>query len=121
MIDFLKVKIAIQSSRVKKSSKKSYTTDFTNNNIRINDTKTLQLPKLGKVKFFMPKYKDVNSKIARIIEGNANITKATISQKGSKYYVSFACQEEVDLIRPLEKDEIDLNKVVGGDLGLSTS
>ena len=103
----------------KKGSKKSYTTDFTNNNIRINDTKTLQLPKLGKVKFFMPKYNDVNSKIAKIIEGKANITKATISQKGNKYYVSFSCQEEVDLIRPLEKNEIDLNKVIGGDLGLS--
>ena len=107
----------------KKSNKKAYTTNFTQTtaggNIRINDTKTLQLPKLGKVKFFMPKYKDVNSKIARIIKGNARITKATISQKGSKYYVSFVCQEEVDLIRPLEKDEIDLNKVVGGDLGLS--
>ena len=105
--------------KTKKGSKKAYTTDFTNNNIRINDTKTLQLPKLGKVKFFMPKYKDVNSKIARIIEGKAKITKATISQKGSKYYVSFSCQEEIDLIIPLEKDEIDLNKVVGIDLGLS--
>lgn len=98
--------------KTKKDSKKSYTTDFTNNNIRINDNKTLQLPKLGKVKFFMPKYKDSNSKIAKIIDGKANITKATISQKGSKYYVSFSCQEEIDLIRHLEKTNLDLGSVL---------
>lgn len=79
----------------------SYTTNFTNNNIKvIFDENLVQLPKLGKVK----------AKLHREFKGK--ILFATISQVPSgKYYVSFN----------VETENIQLpknNNVIGFDLGL---
>ena len=54
------------------------------------------------------------------MNGEARILNATVSQKGGKFYISLCLEEIVDLIRPIERSEIDLNKVCGIDLGLKT-
>ena len=105
----------------KRKSKKSYTTKFTDTtaggNIRIEDN-LIQIPKLGKVEFIIPKTKKNNSKIDKIKNGVARILSATISYQGGKYYISLCLEEIVDLVKPLNLENIDLNKVVGIDLGL---
>jgi len=85
----------------KKDNRQSYTTNFTNNNIKIlfNDN-LIQLPKLGKI----------NAKLHREFEGK--ILFATISKTPSgKYYVSF--NVEVEHIISSKNDYI-----VGIDLGI---
>ena len=101
----------------KRKAKKSYTTKFTNNNIRIEGN-FIQIPKLGKVKFVVPKTIKNNSKLDKIKNGIARIIKATISYQCGKYYISLCLEEVVDLVNPLNLDNIDLNKIIGIDLGL---
>lgn len=106
----------------KRKAKKSYTTKFTETtaggNIRI-EKNFIQLPKLGKVEFVVPKTKDNNSKLSKIKNGIARILTATVSYQGGKYYVSLCLEETIDLVKPLNLENIDLNKISGIDLGLS--
>ncbi len=84
----------------KHSSKQNYRTNFTNNNIAVDD-KSVKLPKLGKVK----------AKISRSIEGR--IFNATVSySKSGKYFVSICCTNVEIQKLPLSKREI------GIDLGI---
>lgn len=104
--------------KTKRKAKKSYTTKFTNNNIRIEDN-FIQVPKLGKVEFVVPKTKKNNSKLDKIKSGEARILNATISYQGGKYYISLCLEEIVDLVKSLDLENIDLSKVIGIDLGIS--
>lgn len=117
----LKVKTNFLSLKISVRLKKSYTTKFTDTtaggNIRIEDN-LIQIPKLGKVEFIIPKTKKNNSKIDKIKNGVARILNVTISYQGGKYYISLCLEEIVDLVKPLNLENIDLNKVVGIDLGL---
>lgn len=110
--------------KTKRKSKKSYTTKFTNTtaggNIRLLNKKSIQIPKLGSVKIAELKSKKNESKLNKLLNGEARILNATVSQKGGKFYISLCLEEIVDLIRPIERSEIDLNKVCGIDLGLKT-
>lgn len=101
----------------KRKAKKSYTTKFTNNNIRIENN-FIQVPKLGKIKFVRPKTKENDSKLIKIKNGTARILNATISYQGGKYYISLCLEEIVNLVNPLNLENIDLNKIIGIDLGL---
>ena len=84
----------------KKNNKQSYRTQFTNNNISIQNNK-IKLPKLGLIKF-------ANS---RNFEGR--ITSCTISKtKTDKYYVSVLVEEEIQELR-------SNNNKIGFDLGIS--
>ena len=85
----------------KKDNEKSYTTNFTNNNIKVLFSDNLiQLPKLGKIK----------AKLHREFKGK--ILFATISKAPSeKYFVSFNVEVEHEII-PVARD------VVGIDLGV---
>jgi putative transposase len=106
--------------KTKKTAKKSYTTKMTNNNIEVIGSSTIKLPKLGKVSVAKVKTKR-NKEIIRKIElGQVRILKATLTQRGSKYYVSLTLEEIVPIVKPLERDTLDLSKVVGIDLGLKT-
>ena len=85
----------------KKHCKLSYTTNFINNNIRIEEGK-LKLPKLGLVKINLHQ------------PYNGKIKSATISKtKSGRYFVSLLC--EVDEIKKLPKT----NQSIGIDLGLT--
>ena len=101
----------------KRKDKKSYTTKFTNDNIRIENN-FIQVPKLGKIKFVRPKTKENDSKLIKIKNGTARILNATISYQGGKYYISLCLEEIVNLVNPLNLENIDLNKIIGIDLGL---
>ncbi len=79
---------------------RSYTTRFTNGNIRVLD-KHVRLPKLGLVK----------CRISRQVEGR--ILSATVSQKSSgKYFVSITCTDVV------QESLGSTGAIVGIDLGL---
>lgn len=99
----------------KHRSKKSYTTKFTNNNIEVKG-KSIKLPKLGLIKFKLPK--NIGSNLEKVIKNKAKIKTATISEKAGKYYVSILCEEIIDIINSLSTSEVDKNKVIGIDLGL---
>ena len=84
----------------KKDNKKSYRTNFTNNNIEFLD-KWIKVPKLGKLK------------IRDKIKPQGRIISATITQALSgKYYISLCCADiEVKKLK-------STNKNVGIDLGI---
>lgn len=86
----------------KRNNKKSYSTNFTNNNIEISfESNKIKLPKL----------KWVKTKIHREFVGK--IKSATVSQVSSgKYYISILVEQE---IKELPKNEF----TVGIDLGLT--
>ena len=115
---FFKKQNGFPKFKTKRKAKKSYTTKFTNNNIKFIDNKYIQLPILKKVEYIKPKSLKNQDKLNKVINGQARILNATISQKGDKYYVSLCCEEIVDLIEPLDLKNIDKNKIIGIDLGL---
>ena len=84
----------------KKDNRKSYRTNYTNNNIEFLD-KWIKVPKLGKVK------------IRDKIKPQGRILSATITQVSSgKYYISLCCTDVE--VKKLEST----NKNVGIDLGI---
>jgi len=104
----------------KHKSKKSYTTKFTNNNIEVVDSTCVKLPKLGKVK--IAKIKSTRNKriLNQLHSGDAQIKKATISRKGSRYYVSLTIEETIPLVEKVSLNDIEDSKIIGIDLGLKT-
>jgi len=102
----------------KKCAKKSYTTKFTNDNIKVDlDKVVIKIPKLKEVLFALPKLNKTN-KILNIGKATTKITKAIISQKGTRYYVSLTIEEVIPLIKKLELHNIDNSKILGLDMGL---
>jgi len=84
----------------KKDNHKSYRTNVTNNNIRVEENR-VKLPKLGLVKF--AKSKEVLGQIKNV----------TISQVPSgKYFISILCE----VMEPIKLPKSDLN--IGIDLGI---
>ena len=107
----------------KKFAKKSYTTKFTQTtnggNIKVDlDRAVIQLPKLKEISFAVPKTSKTNNKILNIVSVTTKITKAVISQKGTRYYVSLAIEEIIPIIKKLDIKDIDKTKILGVDLGL---
>ena len=104
----------------KKHAKKSYTTKMTNNNIEVKGLSCIKLPKLGMVTMAKVKTKRNKNILEKIDQGIVKILKATISQKGSKYYVSLTLEEVIFLVESQDINSLDLSKVIGIDLGLKT-
>lgn len=106
----------------KKNSKQSYTTNFTNNNIRLNlEKQTIQLPKLKEVPFVIPNFSKTSKKrdlLERLDKGLIKIMKATISKNSDNYFVSITLEEIVNIVNKIDYSEIDFSKVIGIDLGL---
>lgn len=98
---FFKEYAGFPKFKSKKDNYKSYTTNFTNGNIKVNfDTNKIQLPKLKLVK----------CKLHRIFEGQ--IKSATISQVPSgKYFVSILVETAHTVIPKNDKQ-------IGLDLGI---
>ena len=85
----------------KHNNHKSYTTNYTNNNIEVD---------FGGNKIKLPKLKEVKAKVHR--KFNGKIKNATISQKPSgKYYVSILVETDIN---PLPTN----NNKIGIDLGI---
>lgn len=96
-----KQKIGFPKFKSKKYSKKHYTTNNVNNNIRINNNKII-LPKLGLVRF----------EYYRLIPKHYKIKSVTISQTSSnKYFISILTEYEYEI--PNRK--LDKNKSLGLD------
>lgn len=100
----------------KHRSKKSYTTKFTNNNLGIQNS-FVKIPKLGLVEF--NNSNTTNKNLNKLLQDKAIIKTATISQKANKYYISLLCEEIINIIKPLEIENISLDNIVGIDLGLT--
>lgn len=95
---FFKEHAGYPKFKSKKKSKHSYTTNFTNNNIKVDSSKnTIQLPKL----------KDVSCKLHREFTGQ--IKSATISQVFSgNYFVSILVETE-HVVLPTNHNNIGLD------------
>ena len=108
----------------KHASKHTYTTKFTNNNIKLLEKDGnffIQLPKLGQVLLFSKK---TNSKrLAGLLDGSLSIKNATVTRRSTGYSVSLSVQEVVDIPAMVDLTTLDVSKqeaCVGIDLGLKT-
>ena len=113
---FFKGEAGYPKFKNKHKDKRSYTTKFTNNNIKlekINGTLYLQLPKLGKVKLHNMK----NKLIGKILTNKVKINNATVEIRNKDIYISILTEETIDLVK---KTKVDINKISAGDLGIST-
>ncbi len=110
-----KSKVGYPKFKSKKNPCKSYTTNFTNGNIKVDvENGLIQLPKLGKVKFVQTRY------LSRMV---GNIKRATISLTATgRYLVSLVTELIVDKKEAviLTPEEIMKMDAVGVDLGIKT-
>lgn len=113
---FFKKESGYPKFKNKHKDKRSYTTKYTNGNIKlekINGNLYLQLPKLGKVKLHNMK----NKLIGKILTEKAKITNVTVEMRNQDIYISIQTEEIIDLVN---KVKIDKTKIAAGDLGIST-
>lgn len=111
---FFKKESGYPKFKNKHKDKRSYTTKYTNGNIKlekINGNLYLQLPKLGKVKLHNMK----NKLIGKILTEKAKITNATIEMRNQDIYISIQTEEIIDLV-----SKVKIEKIAAGDLGIST-
>jgi len=102
----------------KHSSKQSYTTNMTNDNIKLDlNTMTIQLPKVGKVPFEM--CGKLKNKLST--HGLPGVIKsATITRHASGvYFASVKFEEVVDIQAKPDIDSISDDDIIGIDLGLT--
>lgn len=102
----------------KHDSTQSYTTNMTNNNIKIDaENRTIQLPKVGKVKFVMDK------KLKKHLSENGlkgTIKSATVTKHGSgQVFVALKIEEVVDLQPELDVSTVKEDDIIAGDVGLT--
>lgn len=99
----------------KRSARQSYTTKFTNNNIEMKKG-WIKLPKLKSLKFneSNKNYKNIK----KVLNQKASIKKATVYKKSGRYYVTLLCEELIEIVEPLKIEAVDLERVIGIDLGL---
>lgn len=94
----------------------SYTTRYTNNNIRIFKGKDslpyIKLPKAGAVRFILPK----GMSIEYLTRPGLHILKATVKKTGERYTISVGFETLVDKIVPVK--DISVREVIGIDVGL---
>ena len=93
----------------------SYTTKYTNNNIElleINGLPYIKLPKIGKVRFVLPKDKTLQT----LKPKNTKITRATIKKDKSIYTVSLQMETVVD--KPLNLIRVNARDIIAADMGL---
>ena len=114
---FFKGQNGFPKFKSKHKAKQAYTTKYTNNNIEIIN-ESIKLPKLKLIKFHMPNKKHISKNLQNIIDKEAQIKSVTISERAGKYYASLSCEEVIDVIKPLDLNSLDYDKVVGIDLGL---
>lgn len=105
--------------KTKQNSYQSYTTKFTNNNIQliINDENLfVKLPKVGKVLVHINT--NTNEKVQKVLNGQAHITKATVSMHNYEYFISLTVEEIVGIVK--KTVAIKATDITAGDLGIKT-
>ena len=94
----------------------SYTTRYTNNNIRIFKGKDglpyIKLPKAGAVRFILPK----GMTIEDLTRPGLHILKATVKKTGERYTISVGFETIIDKIKPI--NNVSVREVIGIDVGL---
>ena len=93
----------------------SYTTKFTNNNIELLEVDGLpcaKLPKIGKVRFILPKGKILQT----IKPNNTRITSATIKREKGIYTVSL--QMETIIEKPIQIYSVSIKDIIAMDMGI---
>ena len=94
----------------------SYTTRYTNNNIRIFKGKDglpyIKLPKAGAVRFILPK----GMTIEDLTRPGLHILRATVKKNGKRYTVSIGFETLIDKIEPVSS--VSIRDVIGIDVGL---
>lgn len=99
----------------KKPNGNRYTTKLTNNNISVEicDGKPcIKLPKVGHIPFILPKGKMLDD----ILPGGVRITKATVSKKNDRFFVSLSMESIIDQI--VSPGQISVRDILAGDAGL---
>lgn len=99
----------------RKPSGNKYTTKSTNNNIEVaiyEGNPCVKLPKVGYVPFAMPKKKGIED----IVPKGVRITKATVSLKNGRWYVSLALESVIDLVNPVKN--LVYSDILAGDAGI---
>lgn len=116
--NFFEGKANYPKFKKKHNAKQSYTTNMTNNNIKIDvKEQTIQLPKIGKVPFRINK-KMKNELLTNGLKGT--IKSATITRHSSgSYFVSLKMEEIVDMKPTLGITKISDDEIIAGDLGLT--
>lgn len=92
-----------------------YTTNITNNNIHFlerNGHPCIKLPKLKGVRFILPK----GMTMADLLPRGARITKATVSMRDGRFFVSLSIEMVIDLIT--DATEVSVSEILSGDAGL---
>ena len=99
----------------RKPNGNSFTTNYTNNNIElkmIDGLPYLKLPKIGNVRFVLPKGKT----LADLQPLGVSIKSATVTRTNSRYRVSLQMETVID--RPVFPAVIHADEVISVDLGL---
>ena len=99
----------------RKPNGNSFTTNYTNNNIElkmIDGLPYLKLPKIGNVRFVLPKGKT----LADLQPQGVSIKSATVTRTNSRYRVSLQMETVID--RPVFPTVIHADEVISVDLGL---
>lgn len=99
----------------RKPNGNNYTTNFTNNNIGINIIDGLpyiKLPKIGQVRFILPKGKT----LADIHPYGTSIKAVTISKSNNRYYAALKMEGVID--KPVFPTVIRKNEILAADLGI---
>ena len=99
----------------RKPNGNSFTTNYTNNNIElkmIDGLPYLKLPKIGNVRFVLPKGKT----LADLQPQGVSIKSATVTRTNSRYRVSLQMETVID--RPVFPTVIHADEVFSVDLGL---
>lgn len=115
---FFKGQTRFPKFKKKRASKQSYTTCFTNNNIKfLVDEQCIQLPKVGKIPFKMSN----NERLHLMKNGlDGIIKKVTVSKHSSgAYYVSLMVEKEIKKQEKIDIDSISDDRIIGLDLGLT--
>ena len=92
-----------------------YTTKFTNNNIEIleiNGLPYIKLPKLGKIRFILPKTHTINT----LIPNNTKILSVSIQKQNNSYTVSLQLETIIDEIIPI--NSVNRNNIYAMDMGI---
>ena len=98
-----------------KESGNSYTTKYTNNNIEllmIDKLPYVKIPKVGKVRFVLPKGKTLQD----IQPKNTNITSATIKRNKDTYTISLQMEAIVD--KPIPITTVHVKNIIASDMGI---
>lgn len=94
-----------------------YTTKFTNWNIAVETGKDglsyVKLPKIGKIRFVLPKGKTVRD----IVPEGTSILSASVKRAGQTYTVSLQLEAVVD--KPAELAEVSVRDIVAADMGIA--